>query len=147
MNKDYAPHSKLWSLLLSGLLAFALVACGEKENQGYISIQIDTWQHQFIPGETYQVPVVLNKKGASPWEGTVLFQVIRADSTWQEQMLPASAAENHPDTLKFEWVAPAAEGNFEWVAQTTGLQGQPVKSRRLIEVDVPLELEIAQEQP
>lgn len=123
-------------------LCLSLAACSSESQYATSSVYvtINDWTHKFPPGATHTVPMTIMTRGKKGWEGEVKVMVKKGGEIINEVIGNLEVAKETEEKLSLEIELPKEEGTYEIVAEITGHQGQPVKNRRLIEIDKPIEL-------
>lgn len=125
-------------------LAFGSTACGENtpEVQSAVYVTIADFTHKYEPGATAKLPVKILTLGQEAWEGTVSLRVMRDETVMEQTEQAATVNPESELVLEMETNIPAEVGTYHFVAELKGFQNQPVRSRRLIEVELPLRVKI-----
>jgi hypothetical protein len=131
----YLLASFLLSVLVLGL------GCGEGRNfeTSAVYVTIDDFTHKYPPGATATLPLRLSAQGEKGWQGELKLMVMQDDSVLNTVAQNAAVEEQGEKNLEFSLQLPEAEGTYHLVAELTGHKGQTVRSRRLIEVEEPVE--------
>ena len=131
-------------ILLSLLLIVSLQACtsddGYVDSTVYVSITDHT--HKYAPRAKAEVPIDVQAFGKKDWEGEVSLMLKQKDSILLTQKASVSVEVDSTTSVNINLALPEPEGTYELVAQIEGHEGQPVKSRRLIEIERPIEWDL-----
>ena len=125
-------------------ILFFLQACGSDGAyvQNSVYVTINDYTHKYAPKAQAEVPIDIQAFGKKDWEGEVSLMLKQRDSILLTQKSTSHVEADSTTSVSIALDLPEAEGTYELVAQITGHEGQPVKSRRLIEIERPIEWDL-----
>lgn len=133
-------YTKFTFFLLACMCLFAGACSSDNQYEdSSVYVTINDWTHKFPPNATHTVPMTIMASGKKGWEGTVKVMVKKGEDILNETEGTIKVARESEEKLSLDIQLPEEEGTYEIVAEITGHQGQPVKNRRLIEIDKPFE--------
>ena len=126
------------------LIIFLWQACRSDEShvQSSVYVTINDYTHKYAPGANAEVPINIQAFGKKDWEGEVSLMLKQKDSIILTQKMTTSVEADSTTSIHLSIDLPEPEGTYELVAQITGHEGQPVMSRRLIEIERPIEWDL-----
>lgn len=124
--------------LIYGAMVFALFcfSCGgnDSSDQTHVSVQMDDYTYQYLPGTKAGIPVVISVAGKKSWSGTVKITIRQGPQTLAEASEEVSVGADAEKSVTIPLVLPDSAGTYEMVAEIIQPSGAPFLSRRLIEI-------------
>ncbi|MEZ4774610.1 MAG: hypothetical protein R3D00_15600 [Bacteroidia bacterium] len=124
--------------LIAGAMVFALFyfSCGSNDpsHEAHVSVQIDDYTYQYLPGTKAEIPVVVSVSGKKSWSGPVKMVVRQGKEILTEATENISVGSDTEKSVIIPIVLPDSLGTYEMVAEIIQPSGAPFLSRRLIEI-------------
>jgi len=95
---------------------------------------LDFWAEEVSAGLETKIPVIVLNDAAQSWSGRVRLLVLHHNAPLTAQEQNCSVAELGNQVLTFSLKLPEKPGKYDLVAELTGLDGNPVRSVRQIQI-------------